>query len=89
MKDKLITLLSSEQVNNPDTVAEKILALYRAEKEKTAKEKQKERNRAWYLENREKKIAYSKKWAAEHRELRNESNRRQREKRKLKALKGE
>jgi len=89
MKDKLITLLSSEQVNNPDTVADMILALYRAEKEKTAKEKSKERFRKWYLENREKKIAYSKKWAAEHRASRNESNRKQREKRKLKALKGE
>lgn len=89
MKDKLIALLSSEQIANPDTVAEKILALYRAEKEKSAKEKSKERFKKWYLENRDKKIAYSKKWAAEHRELRNESNRRQREKRKLKALKGE
>ena len=89
MKDKLITLLSSEQVNNPDTVADKILALYQAEKEKTAKEKSKERHKKWYLENREKKIAYSKKWASEHRDLRNESNRRQREKAKLRALKGE
>lgn len=89
MKDKLITLLSSEQITNPDTVAEKILALYRAEKEKSAKEKQKERNRQWYVANREKKMAYSKKWAAEHRASRNESNRKQRERAKLKALKGE
>lgn len=89
MKDKLMALLASEHISNPDTVAEKIMALYRAEKEKTAKEKAKERFKKWYLENRDKKIAYSKKWAAEHRELRNESNRRQREKRKIKALKGE